>query len=68
MATRSLEEIFDHIEEFSSLLATAELLANGEWEEQFTADMRANFTRYGAHTQLSGNQQATLEHIAHSQE
>lgn len=49
-------------------MATAELLANGEWEEQFTADMRANFTRYGAHTQLSGNQQATLERIAHSQE
>ena len=64
MPTQTIEEIFDRIEEFSALLAAAELHANNDWEENFTANMRANFQRYGAHTHLSENQQATLERIA----
>ncbi|HWH86191.1 MAG TPA: hypothetical protein VNV36_05365 [Pseudomonas sp.] len=64
MPARSILEIFDRVEEFSVLLAVAELHANGEWEDQFLSDLRANFQRYGAHTHLSENQQAILERIA----
>lgn len=66
MATQSVAEIYDRIEEFTTLLAAAELHANGAWELEFTEDMRTNFTRYGAHTLLSTAQQSTLERIAKS--
>ncbi|AZD84974.1 hypothetical protein C4K14_2140 [Pseudomonas chlororaphis subsp. aureofaciens] len=64
MATQSVVEIYDRIEEFTTLLAAAELHASGAWELEFVEDMRANFTRYGAHTHLSPAQKSKLERIA----
>ncbi|UVE47580.1 hypothetical protein KS461_09930 [Pseudomonas chlororaphis] len=64
MATQSVVEIYDRIEEFTTLLAAAELHASGAWELEFVEDMRANFTRYGAHTHLSTAQKSKLERIA----
>ncbi|MCE4056332.1 MULTISPECIES: hypothetical protein [Pseudomonas] len=66
MAAQSVVEIYDRIEEFTTLLAAAELHASGAWELEFTQDMRANFARYGAHTHLSPAQKLTLERIAKS--
>lgn len=66
MPSRSIEEIFDRIEEFTSLLGAAELNASTDWEERFTADLRANFERYGARTYLSDSQHENLERIAHA--
>lgn len=64
MAAQSVEELYDRVEEFVALLTAAEFLANGEWEEQFTHDLRATFKRYGPHTLLSEKQQEILERIA----
>ncbi|MCY1300128.1 hypothetical protein D9M70_496870 [compost metagenome] len=64
MASRTVEEIFDRVEEFTSLLATAELNAYGDWDETFTADLRNTFQRYGARTYLSDAQLEQLERIA----
>lgn len=64
MATQSVIEIYDRVEEFQALLAAAELHASGAWELEFTENMRANFKRYGAHTHLSPTQKSKLERIA----
>ena len=64
MATQSVAEIYDRVEEFTALLAVAELHASGAWELEFTENMRANFERYGAHTHLSTAQKSKLERIA----
>ncbi|PAW51060.1 hypothetical protein CKQ80_09705 [Pseudomonas moraviensis] len=64
MATQSVIEIYDRVEEFQALLAAAELHASGAWELEFTENLRANFKRYGAHTNLSPAQQSKLERIA----
>ncbi|MHB0820094.1 hypothetical protein ACYCFK_17690 [Stutzerimonas stutzeri] len=64
MASRTVEEIFDRAEEFTSLLGAAELNAVGEWDESFTADLRCTFQRYGARTYLSNAQLEQLERIA----
>ena len=66
MATVTVEETYDRVEEFSALLAAAELHASGAWEIQFTEDMRASFKRYGPRTHLSVFQRQTLERIAKS--
>jgi hypothetical protein len=66
MATQTIEEQYDRIEEFSATLAAAELYAAGAWEIEFTDDMRANFKRYGPRTNLSPAQRKTLERIAKS--
>lgn len=42
----------------------AELNAATDWDEQFLADLRSNFQRYGAHTYLSDAQLEQLERIA----
>ncbi len=64
MASQTIEEQFDRVEEFTSLLCAAELSAANSWEEQFTADLRANFQRYGARMFLSESQHTTLDRIA----
>ncbi|KEX94773.1 hypothetical protein HA62_05780 [Pseudomonas putida] len=64
MAAQSVAEIYDRIEEFTTLLAVAELHASGAWELEFVENMRASFKRYGAHTNLSPAQQSKLERIA----
>ncbi|AMU00818.1 TPA: hypothetical protein ACKR1B_000128 [Pseudomonas aeruginosa] len=64
MPSRTIEEQFDRVEEFNSLLGAAELNAATTWEEEFTADLRANFQRYGPRMFLSESQQTTLERIA----
>ncbi|HCI3377762.1 TPA: hypothetical protein SMW25_006730, partial [Pseudomonas aeruginosa] len=45
-------------------LGAAELNAATDWDEQFLADLRSNFQRYGAHTYLSDAQLEQLERIA----
>lgn len=64
MASKTVTEMFDRVEEFISILGAAEINACGDWEEQFTADMRYTFGRYGAHTYISDNQLEQLERIA----
>ncbi|SDI54873.1 hypothetical protein [Pseudomonas panipatensis] len=64
MASQTIEEQFERVEEFTTLLGAAELNAANTWEEQFTADMRANFQRFGARMFLSESQHTTLERIA----
>ena len=64
MPSRTIAEQFDRVEEFTTLLGAAELNTANTWEEQFTADMRANFQRYGAHMFLSESQHTPLERIA----
>lgn len=64
MASQTIEEQFDRVEEFTSLLCAAELSASTTWEEEFTADLRANFQRYGARMFLSESQHTTLDRIA----
>ncbi|WP_312381191.1 hypothetical protein [Pseudomonas oryzihabitans] len=50
MVSRTVEELFDRIEQFTVLLAAAEDGADTDWEIQFTNDIREQFKRYGAHT------------------
>ncbi|MGH8381778.1 hypothetical protein [Pseudomonas sp.] len=64
MASQTVEEIYDRIEEFSSLLAAAELHADGAWEEEFVENLRVNFKRHGPRTLLSAHQQKKLEEVA----
>lgn len=64
MASQSVLDIYDSIEEFAGILASAELHASGAWELEFIENIRASFKRYGAHTNLSPAQQSKLERIA----
>lgn len=64
MASQTVEELYDRVEEFSSMLAAAELHASGAWEEEFVEKMRASFKRHGPRTLLSVHQQKKLEEIA----
>ncbi|MCS7703755.1 hypothetical protein N0018_28490 [Pseudomonas aeruginosa] len=64
MPSRTIEEQFDRVEEFNSLLGAAELNAATTWEEEFTADLRANFQRYSPRMFLSESQHTPLERIA----
>lgn len=64
MASQSVLDIYDSIEEFAGILAAAELHASGSWEMDFVENIRASFKRYGAHTNLSPTQQSKLERIA----
>ncbi|ANC03992.1 hypothetical protein AB688_18495 [Pseudomonas putida] len=64
MASSTVEELYDRIEEFQALLAAAELHASGAWEEEFVENMRAAFKRHGPRTLLSVHQQKKLEEIA----
>ena len=47
MAAQTVEELYDRVEEFTSLLAAADLHASGAWEQEFVENMRASFKRYG---------------------
>lgn len=64
MASQTVEELYDRVEEFSSLLAAAELHASNAWEDEFVENMRASFKRHGPRTLLSAAQQRKLEQIA----
>lgn len=64
MPAQSVLDIYDSVEEFSGILASAELHASGAWELEFVENIRASFKRYGAHTNLSPAQQSKLERIA----
>lgn len=64
MATQSVLEAYDSLEEFIGILVAAELHASGAWELEFVENIRASFKRYGAHTNLSPAQQSKLERIA----
>jgi len=65
MASRTVEELFDRVEQFTALLAAAEEAADTDWEIQFTTDISDQFKRYGAHTYLSDAQLESLRKIAH---
>lgn len=64
MASMTVEEIYDRVEEFATILAAAELYASGAWELTFVEDMRASYDRYGPRTNLSPAQRQKLERIA----
>lgn len=64
MAAQSILDIYDSVEEFAAILASAELHASGGWELEFVENIRASFKRYGAHTNLTPLQQQHLERIA----
>ena len=64
MAAQSILDIYDSVEEFISILVSAELHASGGWELEFVESIRSNFKRFGAHTNLSSAQQSKLERIA----
>jgi len=64
MASQTVEELYDRLEEFSAILIAAELHASGEWEIEFTDNMRASFNRHGPRTNLSPAQRQSLERIA----
>lgn len=64
MAAQSILDIYDSVEEFASILISAELHASGAWELEFVENLRASFKRYAAHTNLSPLQQHHLERIA----
>lgn len=64
MASQTVEELYDRVEEFTSLLAAAELHASGAWEDEFVENLRASFKRHGPRTLLSIHQQKKLEEIA----
>lgn len=65
MASQTVEELFDRVEQFTTLLAQAEDNADTDWEIQLTKDIRDQFRRYGAHTYLSDAQLDSLRKIAH---
>lgn len=65
MASQTVEELFDRVEQFTALLTAAEDAAKTDWEIQFTTDIRDQFRRYGAHTYLSDAQLDSLRKIAH---
>ncbi|MBA4359304.1 MAG: hypothetical protein C0411_01015 [Pseudomonas sp.] len=64
MASQSVLDIYESLEEFAAILASAELHASGGWEQEFVENIRASFKRYAAHTNLSPAQQSKLERIA----
>ncbi|HCF5867026.1 TPA: hypothetical protein ACID0Q_001800 [Pseudomonas aeruginosa] len=64
MPSLTVLERYGQVGEFNSLLGAAELNAATTWEEEFTADLRANFQRYGPRMFLSESQHTTLERIA----
>ncbi|MDI2594991.1 hypothetical protein POF45_26730 [Pseudomonas sp. 681] len=64
MASQSVLDIYDSLEEFAAILISAELHASGAWEIEFVENIRASFKRYAAHTNLSPAQQSKLERIA----
>lgn len=64
MAIQTVEELYDQVEEFISLLTAADLHASGAWEQEFVENMRASFKRYGPRTHLTFSQQKKLEEIA----
>ena len=43
MAAQSILDIYDSVEEFAGILASAELHASGEWELEFVENIRASF-------------------------
>lgn len=52
--------------DFEELLSDAEAKAVGEWEVQFTAEMRTRFERYAGRMLISEKQIDTLKKIAKS--
>ncbi|MDS9599944.1 hypothetical protein RMH01_32875 [Pseudomonas aeruginosa] len=64
MPSLTVLERYGQVGEFAALLGAAELNVATTWEEEFTADLRANFQRYGPRMFLSESQHATLERIA----
>ncbi|RTW26570.1 hypothetical protein DZA01_02150 [Pseudomonas aeruginosa] len=50
MPSLTVLERYGQVGEFAALLGAAELNAASDWDEQFLADLRSNFQRYGAHT------------------
>lgn len=64
MAALTVEELYDQVEEFTSLLTAADLHASGAWEQEFVENMRVSFKRYGPRTHLTFTQQKKLEEIA----
>ncbi|HEK2158965.1 TPA: hypothetical protein SMS62_002570 [Pseudomonas aeruginosa] len=64
MPSLTVLERYGQAGEFAALLGAAELNAATDWDEQFLADLRSNFQRYGAHTYLSDTQLEQLERIA----
>ncbi|MCV3804761.1 hypothetical protein OHU52_30405 [Pseudomonas aeruginosa] len=64
MPSLTVLERYGQVGEFAALLGAAELNAATTWEEEFTADLRANFQRYGPRMFLSESQHTTLERIA----
>jgi hypothetical protein len=64
MASQSVIELYDSIDEFKALLVAAELHASGEWEIAFVDDLQKSFKRFAAHTNLSPAQKSKLERIA----
>ncbi|HFE7785120.1 TPA: hypothetical protein ACGAIA_002346 [Pseudomonas aeruginosa] len=64
MPSLTVLERYGQVGEFNSLLGAAELNAATTWEEEFSADLRANFQRYGPRMFLSESQHTTLERIA----
>lgn len=64
MASRTVADQFGRLDEFTSLLAAAELNAANDWECQFTADISANYQRWRGDMYLSDTQLEKLERIA----
>lgn len=64
MASQTVEELYDRVEEFQALLVAAELHADGAWENEFVENLRGHFKRHGPRTLLSVHQQKKLEQIA----
>ncbi len=64
MPSLTVLERYGQVGEFAALLGAAELNAATDWDEQFLADLRANFQRYGPRMFLSESQHITLERIA----
>ncbi|OZO30659.1 hypothetical protein IPC749_10690 [Pseudomonas aeruginosa] len=50
MPNLTVLERYGQVGEFAALLGAAELNAATDWDEQFLADLRSNFQRYGGHT------------------
>ncbi|QBF27189.1 hypothetical protein EXN22_16365 [Pseudomonas tructae] len=63
MASQTVEELYDRIEEFQALLAAAALHAANAWEEEFVENLQGHFRRHGPRTMLSPHQQQRLEQI-----
>ncbi|WXL27728.1 hypothetical protein WG219_09875 [Ectopseudomonas mendocina] len=64
MVARTVIEQFTRLDEFTSLLAAAELNASNNWEIKFTTDISANYQRWRGEMYLSDSQLENLERIA----